>query len=85
MTITLRPARSDDYAFALKLYVDAIRPLASAWMEWVDADHEAQFARLWRPNDSRIIVLDREEVGWAEFRRTGDEIFLKQLYISPER
>ena len=82
MTIDLRPACSDDYAFALNLYIEAIRPLASAWMEWVDAEQEAQFARLWRPNDSRIIVLDGEEIGWVEFRRTGDEIFLKQLYIS---
>jgi ribosomal protein S18 acetylase RimI-like enzyme len=84
MTINLRPACLDDYAFALKLYVEAIRPLASAWIEWVDADQEAQFASLWRPNDTRIIVLDGEEIGWVEFRATEDEVFLKQLYISPE-
>jgi ribosomal protein S18 acetylase RimI-like enzyme len=83
MTIDLRPACLDDYAFALKLYVEAIRPLASAWIEWVDADQEAQFASLWRPNDTRIIVLDGEEIGWVEFRATEDEVFLKQLYISP--
>ena len=45
---------------------------------------EAQFASLWRPDDTRIITLDgREDIGWVEFRQTGDEIFLKQLYISP--
>jgi hypothetical protein len=53
----------DDYDFALKLYVEAIRPLASAWIKWIDADQEAQFASLWRPNDTRIIVLDGEEIG----------------------
>jgi ribosomal protein S18 acetylase RimI-like enzyme len=84
MTIDLRPACSDDYAFALNLYIEAIRPLASAWIEWVEADQEAQFASLWRPNDTRIIVLQGKEIGWVEFRATGDEIFLKQLYISPE-
>jgi hypothetical protein len=46
MIITLRPACSDDYAFALELYIEAIRPLASAWIEWADADQEAQFATL---------------------------------------
>jgi ribosomal protein S18 acetylase RimI-like enzyme len=84
MTIDLRPACSDDYVFALNLYLKAIKPLAIAWMEWVDQDQEAQFASLWRPDDSRIITLNgREAIGWVEFRQTGDEIFLKQLYISP--
>jgi hypothetical protein len=46
MIITLRPACSDDYAFALELYIEAIRPLASAWIEWADADQEAQFSTL---------------------------------------
>jgi ribosomal protein S18 acetylase RimI-like enzyme len=84
MTTALRPAYADDYAFALNLYVGTIKPLATAWMEWVDQDQEAQFASLWRPDDTRIIVLDgREDIGWVEFRQTGDEVFLKQLYISP--
>jgi GNAT superfamily N-acetyltransferase len=84
MAINLRSASLDDYPFALKLYVEAIRPLASAWIEWVDADQEAQFASLWRPNDTRIIVLDGEEIGWVEFRQTKDEVFLKQLYTTPK-
>jgi ribosomal protein S18 acetylase RimI-like enzyme len=52
-------------------------------MGWVDDEQEAQFASLWRPTDTRIIVLDGEEIGWVEFRQTGEELFLKQLYISP--
>jgi ribosomal protein S18 acetylase RimI-like enzyme len=83
MTIDLRPAGSDDYAFALHLYVKTIRPLATAWTEWVDEEQEAQFASLWRPDDTRIITLNGEDIGWVEFRQTGDEVFLKQLYISP--
>jgi ribosomal protein S18 acetylase RimI-like enzyme len=85
MAITLRPACSADYALALKLYVEAIKPLASAWMEWVDHEQEAHFANLWRPADTRIITLGgQEDIGWVEFRATEDEVFLKQLYISPE-
>ncbi|MBL0407207.1 GNAT family N-acetyltransferase [Microvirga aerilata] len=82
--IALRPALSADYTFALDLYVQTIKPLATAWMEWVDQDQEAQFASLWRQNDTRIITLDgREDIGWVEFREAEDELFLKQLYISP--
>ena len=60
-----------------------IRSLAGAWIKWVEADQEAQFASLWRPNDTRIIVLNGEEIGWVEFRAAEAEVFLKQLYISP--
>jgi ribosomal protein S18 acetylase RimI-like enzyme len=84
MMITLRPACAADYPFAFSLYVQTIKPLASAWMEWVDQEQEAQFASLWRPADTRIITLDgQENIGWVEFRRVGDEIFLKQLYVAP--
>jgi ribosomal protein S18 acetylase RimI-like enzyme len=85
MTITLRPALPADYRFVLNLYVETIKPLATVWMEWVDQDEEAQFANLWRPADTRIIVLNgQEDIGWVEFRWTGDELFLKQLYITPK-
>jgi ribosomal protein S18 acetylase RimI-like enzyme len=84
MTIDLRSARSDDYTFALDLYLKAIKPLALAWVGWIDEEQEAQFANLWRPDDTKIITLKGEDIGWVEFRRTGDELFLKQLYITPK-
>jgi hypothetical protein len=81
--VTLRPARSADYPFTLHLYVQTMKPLATAWMGWVDDEKEAQFASLWKPEDTRIITLNGAEVGWVEFRQTGNEVFLKQLYIAP--
>ncbi|WP_414474052.1 N-acetyltransferase family protein [Microvirga sp. M2] len=86
MNIDLRPARSDDYAFARDLYVEAIGPLARTWTEWCDEDQRTRFASLWRPAETWILVLDgREDIGWVEVRQTGDEIFLKQLHIAPTR
>ena len=84
MMITLRQARSADYPFALHLYFQTIKPLATAWIGWVDDEQEAQFANLWRPDDTKIITLKGEDIGWVEFRWTGDELFLKQLYITPK-
>jgi len=83
MTIALRAACPADYSFAFGLYTETIKPLASAWAVWVDEEQEAQFASLWRPDDTRIITLNGEDIGWVEFRQAMDEIFLKQLYISP--
>jgi ribosomal protein S18 acetylase RimI-like enzyme len=51
-------------------------------VDWVDEEQQAQFASLWRPRDTRIITLNNEDIGWVEFPRTGDEFFLKQLYIT---
>jgi ribosomal protein S18 acetylase RimI-like enzyme len=85
MTIDLRPACSDDYTFALDLYLKAIKPLAVAWVGWIGEEQEAQFESLWCPDDTRIITLSGEDIGWVEFRWTGDELFLKQLYITPKR
>jgi ribosomal protein S18 acetylase RimI-like enzyme len=84
MTIDLRPACLDDYVFVLDLYLKAIKPLAVAWVGWIDEEQEAQFANLWRPDDTKIITLKGEDIGWVEFRWTGDELFLKQLYITPK-
>jgi ribosomal protein S18 acetylase RimI-like enzyme len=81
--INLRPARADDYTFALNLYLETIKPYASEWFAWVPDEQETQFSDLWRSDDTRIIVLDGKDVGWVEIRRTGDEIFLKQLYVAP--
>jgi hypothetical protein len=84
MMIDFRPARPSDYSFALNLYLETLKPYASPWMTWVDEEQKAQFASLWRPDDTRIITLDgQKDIGWVEFRQTGDEVFLKQLYISP--
>ncbi len=75
MSIAPRPALSADYPFALKLYIEAIKPLASTWIEWVDEDQKALFASLWRPDDTWIITLNGEDVGWVEFRRQATKSF----------
>jgi ribosomal protein S18 acetylase RimI-like enzyme len=85
MAIILRPAQPADFGFALSLYVETNKALVAAWADWVDEEQEAQFASLWSPQDTWIIALDGEDIGWVEFRRTGNEIFRKQLYITPSR
>lgn len=83
MTLDLRPASSGDYTFALKLYLETIKPLAKVWDDWNDEEQAARFRSLWRPQDTWIVTLSERNIGWLEFRRTADEIFLKQLYIDP--
>jgi ribosomal protein S18 acetylase RimI-like enzyme len=82
-TIDLRPARAEDYDFALRLYAETIKSYTIAFMPWVDTVENARFARLWAPADTRIITLDGQDIGWLEASDTGAEIFLKQFYLSP--
>ena len=84
-TARLRPARAEDYGFALALYVETIKPYTVAFMPWIDAVESARFARLWAPADTRIITLDGADIGWVEAADTGAEIFLKQIYLLPAR
>ena len=81
--VALRPARAEDYNFALALYVETIKPYTVAFMPWVDAVETARFARLWAPADTRVITLDGADVGWVEASDTGAELVLKQFYIAP--
>jgi len=82
-SVNLRPARADDYAFALGLYVETIKPYTVEFMAWVDEVENARFARLWTSSDTQMITLDERDVGWLEASDTGPEIFLKQLYVTP--
>lgn len=84
MTINLRLAHSADYPLVLNLCEEMIRPLAVVWTDWIAADQEGHFADLWRQEHNRVITfIDQQNIGWVEFRRTGDETVLKQLCISP--
>ena len=71
-------------AFALTLYLETIEPYASEWSSWVHEEQEALFSDLWRPGDTRVIVLDGNDVGWGGSPADrGRDIFLKQLYVAP--
>jgi GNAT superfamily N-acetyltransferase len=83
VNLAFRSTRVEDFDFALALYVETIKPYTIAYMEWVEAVESERFARLWRPQDSRIIVCDGADIGWMEADATGMEIFLKQLYVAP--
>ena len=81
--IEFRPARRRDYDFTRDLYVQTLKPYASAWAPWIDQQKDQEFTALWRPKDTCIILCDLEEVGWLEVRETEGEVFLKQLFVAP--
>ncbi len=81
--VGLRAAAADDYAFALAIYVETIKPYTVAYMEWIDAEQTARFARLWMPAEVRIITADGMDAGWMQASESGPQVVLKQMYLAP--
>jgi ribosomal protein S18 acetylase RimI-like enzyme len=83
--IVLRRPESGDYAFALGLYLETMKPYAAELMVWEDAKQTAGFATQWKPEDVRIVVVDGEDVGWLQIADRDSEIFLQQFFVRPSR
>jgi ribosomal protein S18 acetylase RimI-like enzyme len=81
--ITLRLATSEDYAFALRLYLSTTRPYAEELMTWDEHKQVASFAEQWKLEDVRVIGVDGLDVGWFQARESSSEILLQQLFIAP--
>jgi ribosomal protein S18 acetylase RimI-like enzyme len=81
--IDLRPARSEDYDFVFRLYVETMRPYTSAFFEWVDKEQADRFASLYRLQETVIILHDGAGIGWFAARESDSEISLLQFYIAP--
>jgi predicted GNAT family acetyltransferase len=81
--LTLRLATSEDYGFALGLYLSTMRPYTEELMTWDERKQVTSFAAQWRLEDVRVIRVDGLDVGWLQARESSSEIFLQQIFIAP--
>src|SRR5580704_9516131 len=83
---TLRPAKSEDFEFAWKIYAEAVKPLITPHLrrKWADDEEKRRFATVWRTEKSSIIMLGDKQIGWLAFDESGDEIVIENGYIVPE-
>src|SRR3546814_18988106 len=77
----LREATSEDFAFALKLYLGTMEPLLSALGAWDEAHYRERLARSYTPETSRIISRAGEDIGWLQVLERPAEINLAQFHI----
>jgi len=83
MSTVLRPATTEDIAFARELYFGTMRYITDRLSDWNEAEQVARFAERFLLEEVRIIVRDDKDVGWLQVGETDEEIFLKQIYIDP--
>jgi ribosomal protein S18 acetylase RimI-like enzyme len=74
---------AEHYAFALELYLSAMRPYTEELMVWDERRQRDSFAAQWKPDDVQIVALDGKCVGWLQVLETPTEIRLQQFFISP--
>ncbi|BCJ91069.1 hypothetical protein IZ6_18040 [Terrihabitans soli] len=83
--IRLKPVAGRDYGFALRLYLQAMKPLTSEFIEWDEPEQRERFARNWNAPNVRIIFSGRKRIGWLQLDETFSEITLQQFFIAPEQ
>ena len=83
MDITLRPAQTEDLAFARSLYFETIRWIIERLFGWDQAREEENFAGFFKLDEVRIITVDARDVGWIQERSDDASIYLGSLYVMP--
>ncbi len=79
----LRNAQDSDYGFAEHLYLAMMKPLLSRLGAFDELEFIANFKRLYRPADVKIIVVDGVDAGWLQISESEQEISLYQIHIGP--
>ena len=81
MTIALRPARSNDFAYCRRIYFEE--------MSWIieklhldKAVQESYFLEMWDPTQVRLITLDGADIGWIQTINQDGALFLAQMFIN---
>jgi ribosomal protein S18 acetylase RimI-like enzyme len=82
--IDLRPGTSEDYQFALELYLEAMRPYTEELMVWDETKQRRSFSQQWKTPNVTVITLRREAAGWLQVAESPAEIWLYQFFVSPE-
>ena len=85
---TLRPARKEDLDFSWTLYSEAVRPYVGPYIakhfhrEWNDGHEKSGFAKWWTVDNTSVINLGDEQVGWFHFEETDTEITLVNFCVA---
>ena len=89
-TPELRSARLEDVDFAWRLYADAVEPYVGPYIatrfqrEWREEEERLRFIGWWTPDNTSIVTIDNEQVGWLHVEEAEDEILLVNYCIACE-
>ena len=79
--LEFRQARKDDYEFAEELYLETMKPRLVNLGAWNEQEVLANFKRLYKPNEIRIIQVDGLDAGWLQTIESEAAINLTQIHL----
>jgi ribosomal protein S18 acetylase RimI-like enzyme len=80
--VVRRPARHEDYAFALALYLESTKPLLTALGTWDEARVLRRFAEGFHLQDVTILSSAGVDIGWMQVSQRGGKcLHLDQLHL----
>ena len=78
---SLRPAKPDDYPFMLSLYLEGSAFLLKKIGRWDEDSFVKRFERAYKQDQTRVICVDGEDVGWLQIVDFARRLHLRQLHL----
>jgi len=78
---SLRPAKPDDYPFMLSLFLEGSAGLLKRIGRWDEDRVVKRFNRAYKPDQTRVICADGEDVGWMQIVDFAHRLHLRQLHL----
>ena len=78
---SLRPAKQDDYPFALALFLDGSAEHLKKIGRWDARRVVGRFRRAYKYANARIICVGGEDVGWIQIDEFVRRLHLRQLHL----
>ena len=77
----LRDAQDNDLAFAQRLYIGTMEPLLKALGAWDCACFTRRIRTSYKADESRIILVDGQQVGWIQITASDNDLNLAQIHL----
>lgn len=77
----LRPARSEDFAYAERLYLATMEPLLTALGAYRERELSSRLRRAFNVRHVRIVIADERDIGWIQETVGSRSTALNQIHL----
>lgn len=76
-----RPAAARDFDFAWAAYEPAVKTVIGAHRPWESDQERQRFRSIWSPEETVIIQVGGEDVGWVSVQASGQTMTITNLAL----
>jgi ribosomal protein S18 acetylase RimI-like enzyme len=82
LPITTHPALPEDYDFVRTIYFETRRWVIEQQFGWDEALESEKFRRLYKIEETRVVFVNDQPVGWVQMRDTPKAIEMTEIFIT---